>query len=78
MLVGSAPLWLAMAVIVMLLLIAAGRQRARRRQRLDHTRAPVRSRVATQTDSTLTSSSSGPLQPSPSWAAGFIDDVFAA
>jgi hypothetical protein len=78
MLVDSGPLWLVLAVIAMLLLIAAGRQRARRRQRLDHARAPVRSRVATQTDSTVTSSSRGPLQPSPSWAAGFIDDVFAA
>jgi hypothetical protein len=64
MLVESGPLWLVLAVIV-LLLITLGRRRAR-------------SRGASQTNNTRTLRSDGPLRPSPSWAAGFIDDVFSA
>jgi TIR domain len=78
MLVESRPLWLALAVIVMLLLIAAGRLRTRNRKRLDDTRGPVRRSGASQTDSTITLGSDGPPRPFPSWAASFIDDVFAA
>lgn len=64
MLVESGPLWLVLAVIV-LLLITLGRRRAR-------------SRGASQTNNTKTLRSDGPLRPSPSWAAAFIDDVFSA
>jgi hypothetical protein len=51
MLVGSRPLWLALAAIVMLLLITLRRRRARSRKRLDDASLPVRRSGAPQTDS---------------------------